>query len=152
MQITIVVLGADELAARFGQAASGLRRGGSVRIGNSAQVPYAQAVHDGARPHVIYARAGSALFWRGAAHPVRKVNHPGNKANPYLTDALQATIPAIGTTLSKAVVAMIETGSGDLGQAVLAAGYLVEAEAKRRAPMGRTGNLRRDIHTAPYGR
>ena len=25
-----------------------------------------------------------ALYWPGAAHPVRKVNHPGSKANDFM--------------------------------------------------------------------
>lgn len=35
--------------------------------------------------HVILPRNGKALFWPGAAHPVKKVNHPGSKipARPY---------------------------------------------------------------------
>ena len=27
------------------------------------------------------------LYWKGAKHPVKKVNHPGSKAKPYLIPA-----------------------------------------------------------------
>lgn len=50
---------------------------------------YAVYVNDGTRPHVIEPKgigtfhagrqltSGSALWWPGAEHPVRRVNHPG---------------------------------------------------------------------------
>lgn len=48
---------------------------------------YARPVHEGSKPHVIRAKPGSALFWRGARHPVKVVNHPGSKGNPFLVRA-----------------------------------------------------------------
>jgi hypothetical protein len=47
-------------------------------IGTNA--PYAQAVHEGSRPHIIRPVRAKALYWKGASHPVRLVKHPGNKA------------------------------------------------------------------------
>lgn len=38
----------------------------------------------GARPHVIEAAPDSALSWAGGEHPVGKVHHPGNKAQPFM--------------------------------------------------------------------
>ncbi len=36
-------------------------------------------------PHIIRAKNGKALFWPGAAHPVKQVKHPGSKipSRPY---------------------------------------------------------------------
>lgn len=45
---------------------------------------YAPFVEFGTRPHVILPKDKQALFWPGAAHPVRSVNHPGTKANPFM--------------------------------------------------------------------
>lgn len=45
--------------------------------------PYAAAHQLGSKPHVITARNGKALFWKGAAHPVKSVNHPGLPPRPY---------------------------------------------------------------------
>lgn len=43
----------------------------------------------GARPHVIRAQSSKgALHWAGAQHPVKKVNHPGNSAQPFMRPAL----------------------------------------------------------------
>lgn len=54
----------------------------------TSKANYSMAVHEGARPHVIVPRKKQALFWPGARHPVRRVHHPGNRSNPFLTKAL----------------------------------------------------------------
>ncbi len=38
----------------------------------------------GTSPYVIRPKVKKALFWNGAAHPVKKVNHPGLPARPFL--------------------------------------------------------------------
>lgn len=38
----------------------------------------------GTKPYTIRAKPGRALFWRGAPHPVGRVNHPGLPARPFL--------------------------------------------------------------------
>lgn len=52
-------------------------------------VPYARAVHDGRGPMVIKPARKKALYWKGAAHPVKSVRHPGIKPNPYLARAAE---------------------------------------------------------------
>ena len=44
-------------------------------IGTS--VPYAEQIEIGMKPTVITPKNKKALYWPGAAHPVKKVNHPG---------------------------------------------------------------------------
>jgi len=56
-------------------------------IGNTGAVPYAVYVHQGTKAHEIRAKNKKALYWKGG-HPVKKVDHPGTKANPYLERAL----------------------------------------------------------------
>lgn len=63
--------------------------GGSYAEVGSA-VEYAAFVEYGTRPHRIIARNAQALYWRGAAHPVRAVNHPGSRPYPFLRPALLA--------------------------------------------------------------
>jgi phage virion morphogenesis protein len=57
-----------------------------VRVGTD--VAYAAVHQFGASipPHVIRARGAGALFWPGAAHPVKQVNFPGAEipARPFL--------------------------------------------------------------------
>lgn len=40
-------------------------------------------VRKGTRPHIILPRFKQALFWEGAPHPVKRVQHPGTQPNPY---------------------------------------------------------------------
>jgi hypothetical protein len=42
----------------------------------------------GTKPHIIEARDKQALSWPGAAHPVKRVHHPGTEAQPHLRPAL----------------------------------------------------------------
>lgn len=65
-------------------------------------VAYAGVVHGGSRPHIIRARNRKALFWPGATHPVRSVNHPGTKANPFFERALDRNRDAIDRMAAEA--------------------------------------------------
>lgn len=58
-----------------------------LRVG-SLDVNYATDVEMGTSPHVIKPRFKQALYWPGADHPVKRVNHPGTRAQPYLRPAL----------------------------------------------------------------
>lgn len=48
----------------------------------------------GTKAHTIRARHKKALYWKGAAHPVRSVRHPGTKAQ-YLTKRVQSKVDAL---------------------------------------------------------
>lgn len=48
---------------------------------------HAIGLERGNPPHVIFPKNKQALYWEGAAHPVRKVNHPGNPAYPFMRPA-----------------------------------------------------------------
>ena len=57
---------------------------GNDRVAVGTNVVYA-AIHQlGGKtsPRVIKAKNGKALFWPGARHPVKSVNHPGSKIPP----------------------------------------------------------------------
>ena len=58
-----------------------------------ATAPYAVFVHEGTARHTIAAGPGKALYWPGAAHPVKSVKHPGTKANPFFLRAEEKTDP-----------------------------------------------------------
>jgi hypothetical protein len=45
---------------------------------------YAPFVEFGTKPHTIVPKEKQALYWPGAAHPVRSVNHPGTKPNQFM--------------------------------------------------------------------
>lgn len=61
----------------------------------SANIEYALAVHQGAKPHVIEARNAPMLRFpakSGFIVYTPRVNHPGNKPNPFLWEALVAAV------------------------------------------------------------
>lgn len=61
-----------------------------VESGVTAKAPYAAAVHNGAKPHVIRPRNGQFLKFPGRDGRdvfVREVHHPGTKARPFLKNA-----------------------------------------------------------------
>jgi hypothetical protein len=65
---------------------------GGGRWSVSASAPHAKFVHNGTKSHLIKGRRRSMLrfFWEkvGAVVYLRQVNHPGTKANPFLTRAM----------------------------------------------------------------
>ncbi len=68
-----------------------LRSGSKITLLNKA--PYAAAIDQGARPHVIYPRRAAALRFIGRGGSVvfaKKVNHPGNKPYKFLYRATMA--------------------------------------------------------------
>ena len=56
---------------------------------HTSNLKYAPMVEFGTRPHIIRAKNKKALYWKGATHPVKQVNHPGSKAKPYLIPAFE---------------------------------------------------------------
>ena len=68
-----------------------------------SEIDYARYVIDGTAPHPIDPVAKKALFWEGAEHPVRHVNHPGTTADPFGEDAAGALVdllvPLVQTAL-----------------------------------------------------
>jgi hypothetical protein len=61
----------------------------------SFAVKYARWVEEGTGPHVIMPKTKKALFWPGADHPVRTVNHPGTKPHPFLIPAAEMHYPSL---------------------------------------------------------
>lgn len=57
---------------------------GRFTAGLRSRVEYATIQHQGGTipPHVIRPKFKKALFWPGAEHPVKKVNHPGGTIRP----------------------------------------------------------------------
>jgi hypothetical protein len=74
----------------------GVRGGGasvSIRVQTGGEASeYAIPIHEGSRAHDIVAHGGG-LFWKGAAHPVKRVHHPGNRPYKFLERPLIANRP-----------------------------------------------------------
>jgi hypothetical protein len=59
----------------------------AVRLVNDSD--HAAILEHGSRPHIIEPSTKKALFWEGAAHPVRRVHHPGTPAYHFMRTALR---------------------------------------------------------------
>jgi HK97 gp10 family phage protein len=66
-------------------------------------VEYAIFVEYGTRAHVITAKNAGALYWPGAAHPVKSVNHPGTAAQPFMRPAAEAVRGPFTSCIRQAV-------------------------------------------------
>lgn len=63
-----------------------------VEFGNleaiiGTNIKYAEGLEYGTAPHEIRPVTKKALYWPGAAHPVKVVHHPGTKPYPFLRPA-----------------------------------------------------------------
>lgn len=77
-----------EYGRSFRKERTRVRGNATVQVVNDAD--HAAILEHGSRPHVIEARNAQALFWPGARHPVKKVNHPGTPAFHIMRRALKA--------------------------------------------------------------
>ena len=153
----VTITGLDTVTARvaaMAQAATGLGRS-TVQV--AADAPHARFVEDGTRPHPIDPRPRQTptgrppeLFWEGAAHPVRHVDHPGTTANPFMERALAEGAPIATELLAAALVGIGDGEPPSVAAAALAeAGQRLAQIAQQMAPVGTgpgAGNLRASIH------
>lgn len=67
-----------------------------LESGVESTADYSAPVHEGARPHVIRPRQARALRFMMGDRVVfaQRVNHPGNRANPYLRNAVHRVASA----------------------------------------------------------
>jgi hypothetical protein len=78
---------------RTSNARQGLNGGSEGSDGNytiyvAHGVDYGEILEEGSKPHVITPKNGKYLYWKGASHPVKKVNHPGTKGFHTIEDTL----------------------------------------------------------------
>ncbi|MDO4610968.1 hypothetical protein [Corynebacterium sp.] len=81
----------------------GLRTHGMTVTGEvEARAEYAEAVHEGTRPHVIRPRRARALAWQGPSGMVfaRSVRYPGSRPRPWLLNAARDGAGRLGFTVT----------------------------------------------------
>lgn len=71
----------------------------SYSIYLSHGVEYGEILEEGSKPHVITPKNGKALYWKGAAHPIKKVNHPGTKGFKTIENTLEGSREIIKTAV-----------------------------------------------------
>ncbi len=69
---------------------------------------YAPYVEFGTDPHDIWPVNKQALYWEGARVPVRHVNHPGTKANPFMERIVAAAQPEITSLFETAMTQILD--------------------------------------------
>lgn len=70
---------------------------------SGTNVEYAKGVEEGTRAHIIKPKNKKALYWQGAAHPVKVVHHPGSSGKPYLKPSYEEEIPNFMINLRNAL-------------------------------------------------
>lgn len=70
---------------------------------------YAPDVEFGTAPHTIWPVNGEALWWPGLPHPVKRVNHPGTKANDYMGRILAMSTADINSIFGHALEMIISS-------------------------------------------
>ena len=78
------------------------RRGMTATV-HTSNIKYAPMVEKGTKAHIVRAKNKKALYWKGAKHPVKQVNHPGSKAKPYLIPAFEKETPYFLKKLEEAI-------------------------------------------------
>ena len=72
---------------------------GSYTIYVAHGVDYGEVLEDGSPAHDIRAKSGGGLYWKGAAHPMKVVHHPGTEGfhtiETVLNDNKEKTIERI---------------------------------------------------------
>ena len=75
--------------ARQGIAGESSGINGQHNISLSYGVDYGEILEEGQKPHDITPKNGKALYWKGAAHPVKRVHHPGTEGFHTLENTLK---------------------------------------------------------------
>jgi HK97 gp10 family phage protein len=68
---------------------------GDARYVVAPHTDYAVPVHEGSKAYDIRPRGKKALFWKGAAHPVKVVHQPARTANKFMTRAVANSRPQL---------------------------------------------------------
>jgi len=98
-----------EMEARVPVRTGRLRQSIQVRLSGQEitvgpDTPYAGYVEFGTKPHVIEAKNGKSLAFTmgGRTVLVKKVNHPGTRAQPYVRPAFEAWVDTLGGLVAEA--------------------------------------------------
>lgn len=71
------------------------QKGSQTILYLSHGVRYGQYLEEGTPPHIIEPKEKKALFWYGAKHPVKRVNHPGTEPQPVIGSTVDLYWPVI---------------------------------------------------------
>jgi HK97 gp10 family phage protein len=105
------------MEARVPVATGQLRQSIGVRVSGQSVIigpdtPYAAFVEFGTKPHVIEAKNKKALMFvsGGQTVIVKKVHHPGTKAQPFVQPAFDAWVDTLGGLVAAAHIQQLKDG------------------------------------------
>ena len=64
-------------------------KGNAITMTIAHGLRYGQYLEKGTPPHIIKPKKKKALFWNGANHPVKLVNHPGTEPHAAIAPAAE---------------------------------------------------------------
>lgn len=122
-----------------------LRLMGGLSITVTSDSPYIGFVTRGTRPHRIEPRNRRALSWPGGRHPVRGVNHPGTRPNPFIPESFLARRLELERRAATEMDREFDRANPDAGrQAVQLMANVLLGEIHTREPR-RTGALGKSL-------
>jgi hypothetical protein len=93
-----------EAPVKTGRLRSGIQSRISPFRGTvESTVDYGVYIHEGTSAHIIRPVNKEALYWKGADHPVKSVQHPGTKANPFMKRGASRSEGQVQLSFQKAI-------------------------------------------------
>lgn len=87
--------------ARQGLNSSSEGHGNNYSIFLGHGVSYGAILEDGSKPHIITPKNGKYLYWKGAAHPVKVVHHPGTEGFKTIENTLEGNKDMVMSAIVK---------------------------------------------------
>ena len=79
--------------------------GGGLSYEVGTNLEYAEYIEEGTSPHTI--TGNDYLYWEGADHPVKSVNHPGNRAYLYMETAFNTQTEDLEDRISNIIEGLL---------------------------------------------
>lgn len=78
----------------------------------SANTPYAHSIHEGSKPHDIVPRKAKVLAFMSNGEMVfrKRVRHPGNKGNPWMSRTVKIKLDTVGKYVTGQVTKALPEG------------------------------------------
>lgn len=73
----------------------------NYNINLSYGVDYGGVLEEGSPAHIITPKNAKALYWKGAAHPVKRVNHPGTEGFHTLENTFKENKSTVTSTIKE---------------------------------------------------
>lgn len=80
----------------------------------SSQEKYGAYIEFGTSPYTITPKNKKALYWKGAAHPVMAVHHPGIKARPFFKPGVTESLPYVEDQFSQVLEQVVTQLAGGM--------------------------------------